>query len=144
MKVKDVMSRNVECIAPESNIMDAAVKMRELNVGMLPVCGAGEKLVGMVTDRDITIRAVADGKNPSTAQVKDVMTPDVVYCYDDVDAKEAAELMKDKQIRRLVVLDREKKLIGIMSLGDLAVETRDAKLSGDALEQISEPVHPRL
>jgi len=114
MKVKDVMSRNVECITPESNIMDAAVKMRELNVGMLPVCGAGEKLVGMVTDRDITIRAVADGQNPSTARVKDIMTPDVIYCYDDVDAKEAAELMKEKQIRRLVVLDRSGRLVGVL------------------------------
>jgi CBS domain-containing protein len=143
MKVNDVMSRDVVCVRPDSNLQEAALKMRELNVGMLPVCEDDQRLVGTLTDRDITIRAVAEGHIPSEIQARDVMTPGVIYCHDDVDAREAAELMKEKQIRRLVVLDRQMRLIGIMSLGDLAVETGDHKLSGNALEEISEPIHPR-
>ena len=142
MKVKDVMSRDVVCARPDSSLQEAALRMRELNVGMLPVC-ENDQLVGTITDRDITIRAVAEGHSPTEVQARDVMTPGVIYCFDDVDAKEAAELMKQKQIRRLVVLNRQKQLIGIMSLGDLAIETGDSKLSGNALEEISEPVHPR-
>lgn len=143
MKVKEVMSRGVECTRPEASLRDAAIKMRELNVGVLPVRDDDQKLVGMLTDRDIAIRAVAAGHDPRTARARDVMTPSVICCYDDDDADDAAELMKKEQIRRLVVLNRDEELVGVMSLGDLAVETGDKKLSGDALERISEPVHPK-
>jgi len=142
MKVKDVMRRGVECARPDATLKEAAMKMRELDIGTMPVCGENQRLVGMLTDRDITIRAVAEGQNPMIAHVREIMTPNVIYCYDDIAAEEAAELMKENQIRRLVVLNRDKQLVGIISLGDLAVETGDKKLSGDALEQISEPVHP--
>jgi CBS domain-containing protein len=108
----------------------------------LPVCDR-DRLVGMLTDRDIAVRAVAEGYDPWTDHVKDAMTPDIVYCFEDQDVKEAAQLMKEKQIRRLVVLNRDKRLVGIVSLGDLAVDTGDEKLAGETLEQISEPAAPR-
>jgi CBS domain-containing protein len=97
----------------------------------------------MLTDRDIAVRAVAEGRDPKTARVRDAMTPEVVYCFEDQDIQEAARLMKDKQIRRLVVLDRDKRLAGILSLGDLAVDTGDEKLAGETLERVSEPAMPR-
>jgi CBS domain-containing protein len=96
----------------------------------------------MVTDRDITVRATAAGKDPRTTQVREVMTDDVVYCFDDDDTNEAARLMEEQQIRRLVILDRDKRLVGIISLGDLAVATQDDQLSGEVLERISEPAEP--
>jgi CBS domain-containing protein len=116
--------------------------MRDMDIGPLPVCGDNDRLVGMLTDRDITVRAVAEGQDPRTAKVRDAMTPDIVYCFEDQDVSEAAQLMKDQQIRRLVVLNRDKRLVGIVSLGDLAVETGDERLAGNTLEAVSEPVRP--
>src|ERR671937_1268828 len=101
MQVKEVMTHGVECIRPEATLQEAATKMKELDVGPLPVCGDDDRLVGMLTDRDITIRAVAEGQDPKTARVQDVMTPDITYCFEDQDVKEAARLMEEKQIRRL-------------------------------------------
>jgi len=98
-----------------------------------------DRLVGMVTDRDITVRAVAEGCDPRTATVKEVMTPDVFYCFEDQDVQQAANLMKQNQVRRLVVLNRDKRLVGIVSLGDLAVETGDEHLTGRTLEEVSLP-----
>jgi len=140
MKVKDVMTKGAECVRPANSLVEAAQKMKNLDVGPLPVCGDNDRLVGMITDRDITVRAVAEACDPRTTTVKDVMTPDVVYCFEDQDVQEAARLMKEHQIRRLVVLNRDKRLVGIVSLGDLAVETGDEKLAGETLEQVSEPV----
>jgi CBS domain-containing protein len=140
MKVKDVMTKGAECVRPANSLVEAAQKMKNLDVGPLPVCGDNDRLVGMITDRDITVRAVAEACDPRTTTVKDVMTPDVVYCFEDQDVEEAARLMKEHQIRRLVVLNRDKRLVGIVSLGDLAVETGDEKLAGETLEQVSEPV----
>src|SRR5205085_1879764 len=97
--------------------------------------------VGMLTDRDITIRSTAAGTDPTTAKVSEAMTRDLVFCFDDQDVKEVAKMMKDKQIRRLVVLDRKKQMVGIVSLGDLAVDTGDEALVGKTLEKVSEPVH---
>ena len=106
--------------------------------GPLPVCD-NDRLAGLITDRDIAVRAVAEGCDPRTTTVKDVMTPDVVYCFEDQDVQEAAQLMREHQVRRLVVLNRDKRLVGIVSLGDLAVETGDEKLSGRTLEHVSLP-----
>jgi CBS domain-containing protein len=139
MQVKEVMTRGVECIRPTASLEEAARKMRDLDVGALPVCGDNDRLVGMITDRDITVRAVADGQEPKTARVQNIMTPEITYCFDDNDVSEAAQTMKEHQVRRLVVLDHEKRLVGIVSLGDLAVQTRDDGLSGETLERISEP-----
>jgi CBS domain-containing protein len=141
MQLKDVMTREVEVIRPDTPIAEAARKMDELNVGPLPVCD-GERLVGMVTDRDITVRATSAGLDPRTTPVREAMTQEVVYCYEDQDVREAAEMMSDKQIRRLPVISRDKRLVGIVSLGDIAAETRDDRMTGDVLEKVSEPAKP--
>ena len=141
MKVSEVMTRGAECVRPEATLQEAAEQMRKMDVGSLPVCG-NDKLVGMITDRDIAVRSTATGDNPMLEKVSKVMTPTVVYCFEDQDVSEAAAIMKDRQIRRLVVLNRDKRLVGIVSLGDLAVETQDDRMSGDALEAISEPAAP--
>jgi CBS domain-containing protein len=143
MRVTDVMTRGVECVRPGVSLQEAARKMRDLDIGPLPVCGDGNRLVGMLTDRDITVRAVADGLDPKTARVQDVMTPDIIYVTEDQDVTEAARLMREHQIRRLVVLDNDKRLVGIVSLGDLAVDTHDEELAGATLEAVSEPAEPR-
>jgi CBS domain-containing protein len=117
--------------------------MRDRDIGLLPVCSDDDRLVGMLSDRDIAVRAVAEGLDPWTCKVRDVMTPNIVYCTEDQDVAEAAQLMKENQIRRLVVLDRNKQLAGIVSLGDLAVESGDEQLAGNALEAVSEPAAPR-
>ncbi len=139
MQVKDVMTRGAQCVRPANSLQEAARKMKDLDVGPLPVCGDGDRRVGMITDRDITVRATADGCDPKATTVKDVMTPDVVYCFEDQDVGDAARLMRDNQVRRLVVLNRDKRLVGIVSLGDLAVETGDEKLAGETLEHVSLP-----
>jgi CBS domain-containing protein len=141
MQLRDVMTRDVEVIHPIATLQEAAEKMESLNVGPLPVCD-GKRLVGMVTDRDITVRATSAGLDPKTARVREVMSPDVVYCFEDQDTDEAAHLMEEKQIRRLVILDRDKRLVGIVSLGNLAVTTQDDQLSGEVLERVSEPAEP--
>jgi CBS domain-containing protein len=142
MLIKDVMTRHVECVSPEQTIQEAARKMRDLDVGPMPVCGSDGKLAGMVTDRDITVRATADGKDPKATRVKDVMTPDVVYVFEDQDTGEAARKMQEKQIRRVLVLNRDKKLSGIVSLGDLSVDA-DKRQAGNVLKDVSEPAEPR-
>jgi CBS domain-containing protein len=141
MQVRDIMTAGVECVQPTATLREAARKMKDLNVGPLPVCEDNERLVGMITDRDIAIRAVAEGDNPDVTPVSAVMTPKIIYCYDDEDVTDAAQMMQDNQVRRLAVLNRSKQLVGIVSLGDLAVDTRDDLLSGHTLEAISEPVH---
>jgi CBS domain-containing protein len=142
MQVRDVMTKGAECVTPSTSLQEAASRMKNLDVGPLPVC-QDDHLVGMITDRDITVRATAEALPPRLGQVRDVMTPDVVYCFEDQDMEEAARLMQEHQIRRLVVLDRQKRLVGIVSLGDLAVETGDEKLAGETLEQVSEPASPK-
>src|SRR5262245_43964166 len=142
MRVSEVMTRGVQCVRPGDTIRDAARKMRELDIGPVPVCGDNDKLAGMLTDRDIAIRAVAEGKDPST-KVQDVMTPDIHYCFEDQDVEEAARQMRDRQIRRLVVLNRDKGMVGIVSLGDLAVDTGDEDMAGETLEAVSQPSKPK-
>ena len=143
MLVKDIMTPNVKCTQPKASLQQAARMMKDLDIGSLPVCGDNDRLVGMVTDRDITVRAVAEGQDPSTTLVRDVMTDKILYCYDDQDVSEAAQSMEDNQVRRLVVLNRDKRLAGIVSLGDVAVDTHDEQLAGHALEAISEPAGAR-
>jgi CBS domain-containing protein len=140
MQLKDVMTHEVEVIHPDATLAEAAQKMKELNVGPLPVCD-GEHVVGMLTDRDITVRATASGGSPTQIRVRDVMTRDVVYGFEEQDIGDAARLMEEKQIRRLVVLNRDKKLVGIVSLGDLAVDANQ-QLAGEVLERVSEPAKP--
>lgn len=141
MRLTDVMTRDAECAKPGDSLAHAAERMRDLNVGSLPVCD-NDRLAGVITDRDITIRATASCCDPEKTTVADVMTPDIVYCFEDQDVSEAAQRMEEKQIRRIAVLNRNKRLVGIVSLGDLAVKVHDEKLSAEALEHISEPVAP--
>lgn len=142
MKINEIITRDPEVIRPDAVLVDAAQRMNSLDVGMLPVCD-GERLVGMITDRDITVRGVAQGHDPKTARVQEVMTPEVIYCFDDEDVKDVAKTMEEKQVRRLPVLNRDKRLVGIVSLGDLAVRTGKEKLAGEVLERVSEPGHAR-
>ncbi|MDP2665715.1 MAG: CBS domain-containing protein [bacterium] len=142
MKVNEIITRDPEVIRPDAVLIAAAQKMNSLDIGVLPVCD-GDRLVGMITDRDIAVRGVAQGYDPKTARVQEVMTPEVIYCFDDEDVKEAAKKMEEKQVRRLPVLNREKRLVGIVSLGDLAVRTDKEKLAGEVLERVSEPGHSR-
>ena len=141
MKLRELMTRDVEVVHPNSTIKEAAEKMQTLDVGPMPVCD-GSRLVGILTDRDITVRATASGLDPGTARVAEVMTPDVVYAFEDQDHEEAARLMEQHQIRRLIVLDRDKRLVGIVSLGDLATTTSDETLSGEVVTRVSEPSEP--
>ncbi len=141
MQIGNVMTRDVEVIPPKSSVRDAARKMRDLNVGSLPVCD-GRRLQGMVTDRDITIRAVAEGRDPDRVAVREVMTPDVVYAYEDQDVREVADLMRGHQIRRLPIVSRERDLVGIVALGDLAVDVKDDQVTEEVLEDVSKPARP--
>ena len=135
-KIADIMSTDVRTIQPQESLRRAAQCMRELDVGALPVCD-GERLLGMVTDRDIAVRAVADGLNPDQACVSDIMTAEVEFCTADQDADEAKRLMGAHQVRRLPVVDGDRRLVGIISLGDLA--TRQAGHIDRAVREISEP-----
>jgi CBS domain-containing protein len=122
MKVKDLMSTQVEAVRPDASIQEAAQKMRSLDVGALPVVD-GQQLVGMITDRDITVRATAEGRDAKTTRVRDVLSPDLVSVFEDQDVAEAERLMQEKQIRRLPVLSRNNKtLVGIVALADVAAE----------------------
>jgi len=137
-KLKEIMTPNVDVISPNATTADAARKMMELDVGAIPVCD-GEKLLGMVTDRDLVIRVMAISRDPVAARVSEVMTPRLIFCYEDEDAEVAAEVMAEKQIRRLPILSREKQLVGIVSLGDLVVDGLDTQTSGAVLHDVSDP-----
>lgn len=137
--VSEVMTRNVEVIAPQETLQRAAQLMDELNVGSLPVCD-GRELLGMITDRDITVRAVAAGQGPAETCVSDVMSERVRWVSEDDTTETAAHHMSDMQVRRLPVLNARRELVGIVSLGDLAThETREAD---EALREISTPSQP--
>jgi CBS domain-containing protein len=138
MKLSEIMTRDVIVIQPDDSLQSAAKKMRDLNIGFLPVCD-GEDLLGVISDRDITIRALADGMDVNIMLGRDLMTTPPIYCFEDQDVSEAARIMEENQIRRLVVLSREdKRLVGVISLGDLARnETTDR--SGQVLKKVSEP-----
>ena len=137
MLVREILTRDPEVIPPDASIRDAAQKMRHLNVGMLPVCD-GTRLVGAITDRDLAIRAMAEGRDPSLTQVASVMSAPPFFCFDDDHLEEAATIMEEKQIRRLPVLDRQKRLVGIIALADLALRSDDEILAEEVLECVSE------
>lgn len=138
MLVKDVMSRDVQVTQPHTTLREAAELMKALDVGPLPVCD-GDRLVGIVTDRDIVVRSVAEGQDCWEGRVRDAMSTDIAYCFDDDDIAIATRQMKEHQLRRLLVLNRDKRLVGIVSLGDLAVQTGDNQVSGDTLQAVSQP-----
>lgn len=131
------MTDDVEVVSPRTSVYEAARMMRLLDVGALPVCD-GERIVGMLTDRDLTLRSIAEGRDPRTTPVKETMTSQIVWCFDDQDVEEAEALMQEQQIRRLPVLDHDKRLVGIISLGDLATRAHDAGVVS-TLEEVSMP-----
>jgi CBS domain-containing protein len=136
MRVSDAMTADVRLTKPQQTIAEAARMMAEIDAGVLPVAD-GDRLVGMLTDRDIAIRAVALGKNPQTP-VQDVMSKEVMYCFADQDLDEVVKNMADLKVRRMPVVNRDKRLVGILSLGDVAlVDAPD--ITGEALCEISEP-----
>jgi len=141
MKVREIMTSNVECLAPDASVREIAQEMKSLDVGFIPIC-ENDRLVGMITDRDLTVRTTAAGADPNQARVRDAMTPQVHFCFEDQDVTDAAQLMKKNQVRRLPVLNRNKRMTGIVSLGDLAVETHNDQLAGNILEAVSEPAEP--
>jgi len=136
MRIAEIMNP-VETIEPGATVQQAAERMRDLEIGSIPVCN-GDRLVGIVTDRDITIRATADGANPTVHRVEQVMTPRVDYCLADDEVHRAIEIMESKQVRRLPVLDRDHRLVGTVAIGDLA-EAVEPGGSGEALRKISKP-----
>lgn len=137
MKLSEIMTREVEIIQPDDTLRLAAQKMRDRDIGFLPVCD-GDSLMGVLSDRDITIRAFADGMDINVMLGRDLMTTPAIYCFDDQDVKDAAKLMGENQIRRLVILGREsERVVGVISLGDLARKGID--VSGQVLQRVSEP-----
>lgn len=139
MIVKDCMTRSVELVTPDMNITEAAKKMRDGDFGLVPV-QKNDRLVGMLTDRDIAIRCVAEGRDSKSIHVGEIMTDKVLYCFEDQNLNEVIENLGDNQIRRLPVLNRDKRLVGILSIGDLA-HSRDlnpSQIKG-AMDKISKP-----
>ena len=136
-KLKDLMSPDVKVISPDMTIGDAARKMRDGDFGMMPV-GEDDRLIGTISDRDIVIRAVAEGKDAGTP-VRDVMSEGVAWAYEDDSVEEAAKIMSERQVRRLPVVDHNKRLVGIVALGDFAVESSEIRPAAQALFEISKP-----
>ena len=136
MKVSEVMTEDVTWVGPDTKIPDIAKRMRAEDIGSVPIA-ENDRLIGMVTDRDIVVRAVADGGNVEMISARQVMSPHVLYCYEDESIEHVLKNMGDKQVRRLPVMNREKRLVGLVSLGDLSRAAE--KRAGNALREISEP-----
>jgi CBS domain-containing protein len=137
MKVREAMTRDVRLVKPDQPIREAAKLMGELDIGALPV-EENDRLVGMITDRDIAVRAVAAGRGADTP-IRDVMSGEIKYCYEDQTVDEVTQNMGELRIRRLPVLNRDKRLVGILSLGDLAIDETAREEAGEALGGISRP-----
>ncbi|NLL12947.1 MAG: CBS domain-containing protein [Fibrobacter sp.] len=140
MKVNEVMTYGVDFVRPDNTIREAAEKMRDKNEGVIPVF-EGSEPVGMVTDRDIVVRAIAEGREPSSTRVKDVMTPEVFFCMEDMELEEAAHIMEYKKIRRLLVKDEKRNIIGILSIGDIATST-PKEFTGEVLKEVVGVAYP--
>ncbi|GAA0135779.1 CBS domain-containing protein [Paenibacillus sp. YSY-4.3] len=138
-KVKDIMTDQVVTVSPKDNIYEVAVKMKNHDTGFIPVVENGDRLIGVITDRDLVIRAIAD-KHPGSTAVETVMTRGIRCASPDTPVDDAAEMMAEQQIRRLPVTEGER-LIGIVSIGDMAVRNNFSDEAGDALSEISHQVH---
>jgi CBS domain-containing protein len=136
MKISEIMTRDPELIDPTASIRDAARRMKDEDIGALPI-GENDRLIGMVTDRDIAIRAVAEDRDPNSTTVRDVMSAKVFYCFEDDDVEDAARCMAENQVRRLPILNRDKRLTGIVALADIAQSGEECEKT--ALEGVSEP-----
>jgi CBS domain-containing protein len=139
MRVKDIMTSNVVAISPEISVQTAAKLMKIHDIGMLPVKD-DDQVLGIITDRDIAVRAVARGWNPALTPAREIMSEELIWCFDDLAAEEAAHLMAEKEVRRLLVFNREMILTGVVSLEDIAVALRDEQAVGRMLRDVSCPV----
>jgi len=135
MKVSEIMTTNVECVTPETTINELAEKMKSLDVGFLAVCEK-DRIAGTVTDRDIVVRGIAGGRDLNSIKAREIMSKEVHWCFENDDIKNVAEKMRDKEVRRMLLLDQNKRLVGVVSIGDIAkVEEQE---SGKTLKDISE------
>ena len=137
MQVREVMTPNVDWVPPGTSVQEAAKRMRDDNVGALPI-GENDKLIGMVTDRDIVIRLLSEGRDMGSATVRDAMSDKLLYCFEDEDIENVAGNMGDNHVRRLPVVNSDKRLVGMISLGDIARSGAE-RAAGEALRQASEP-----
>jgi CBS domain-containing protein len=140
MKVREIMSSDVECLPRDASIVEASEMMRDNDIGSVPVC-EGDSCVGIITDRDIAIRAVSKGRDLEGMKVSEIMSPDVASVSEDDDVKKAESMMEERGVRRLIVLDRSRKLCGVVSLGDLS--GADETLAGRVVGKVTEPVHAK-
>jgi CBS domain-containing protein len=137
MKIQEIMTRKVEVIPPTLPIAKAAEHMRRLDVGFLPICD-NDRLVGTITDRDITIRSVAQGRDPRLAPVSEIMSQSAFYAFEDDDVNTVARHMREMEVRRMLILNRQKRLVGVVSLGDIAKASGEKQLAGETLGDIAE------
>lgn len=135
LHVREVMSKSPEFLPPNATLKEAALKMQELDCGFIPV-GENDKLIGAVTDRDIVLRTLGQGKDPNKATLRDVMSEHIEFCFEEDDIAKAIKHMKDKQIHRLVVLNKDKRMTGILALGDIARKSHNDELCGKTVEGI--------
>jgi CBS domain-containing protein len=142
-RVKDIMTPDVLSVGPDATLKEVAEMMKDINAGSVPVCDQG-RLLGMITDRDIVLRVIAEGRDQSTIRAKDLMSSPIIYCFEDQSVDKAAQIMEDKQIRRLMVLNLDMKMVGILSLGDIAVKRASEVVSGEILERVSEPTRGKV
>lgn len=138
MKLSSIMTGGIETIRPQATLAEAAKKMASQDIGSLPVCAERRQVVGIITDRDITVRAVARGMDPNQTRVEEVMTRDVLSCSSEAEVEHACELMEKRQVRRLLVTGQDDAPVGIVSLGDIALCLRESQ-SGGVLKTVSEP-----
>jgi CBS domain-containing protein len=138
IRIGDVMTGSVEVTTADATVAAVAAKMRDSAVGMIPVC-EDDRLVGVLTDRDITVRSTAKGLDPKKTRIREVMTPQVLYCFDDQLVAEAGHRMEQKAVRRLIVLNRQKRMVGIISLDDLVRLPGEEKRVGEVLEHVTQP-----
>lgn len=136
MRVRDIMTKNPLIIPEETSVQDAARMMRDHKIGLVPI-GDKEKIVGVITDRDIAIRVTAESKDPKHTPVREVMTQDGAYCFEDQDIEDACFMMENKHVRRLLVFDRMRDLVGLLSVDDVAARARKEKLAGYALSKLT-------
>lgn len=141
--IKEVMTRSVYVVPPDASLFDIAAMMRAHDIGAVPVCD-GQSLLGMVTDRDIVMKTIGQDVDPKTVGARDIATSPIVYCYEDDDIEEAARIMEVQRIRRLIVLDREKKMQGIVTIGDIAERGASRELIGEIVSKVRAPKSAEL
>lgn len=143
MQVKEIMTTQIEFAEADETVISAAKMMNDFNIGAIPV-KQGDRMIGIITDRDIVTRLLAQGKDPSSTSVREIMTEGLFCCSQDDSIEDAIRTMEDQQVRRLIVCDQEDRPVGILSLGDIATKYGQFELAGEALEMISEPSKPKM